>query len=422
MKISKIKAILCAVLSFCIITIPIVTTYTVSAEEDISSLEQQLQELEEKNKEYQALLEENQAEIEKKEEYIDALVKRIEVLDDKIEFTHKSISKLNDDIEQKKADIKKANDDIEGQLDALCDRLRTIYMAGTASDLEIIFGAKDFSDLIDKVQLVKTLSNYDKELIDTINLELEKISKQKEELEADKAELEVQEDALKADQAELNDVLAENEETLKTLYATKESLDEELEHAEFNSEEIENQIADYYAQKEAEKAQQNSQNSSSSNSNSSSNSGGINSTPIITGSGYAWPCPGFYYLSSQWNEDRYTYNHGAIDIAGGGIMGTPVVAADDGTVSASYSGCPHNWGKYGSCGCGGGYGNYIFLDHGNGKSTVYGHLSSLTVGYYQTVKKGQVIGYVGSTGHSTGPHLHFECRQNNVKYNPMLEY
>ena len=151
-------------------------------------------------------------------------------------------------------------------------------------------------------------------------------------------------------------------------------------------------------------------------------SGDSGYTPPSSSGGYVWPCPGFYYLSSEWNEDRYTYNHGAIDIAGGGIMGATVVAADSGTVISSNSSCVHNWGKSGSCGCGGGYGNYVWIDHGNGKATVYAHLSSVSVSTGQYVSQGQVLGYVGSTGESTGPHLHFECRYYGEKYNPMTEF
>ncbi|MCI6825449.1 MAG: M23 family metallopeptidase [Ruminococcus bromii] len=103
-------------------------------------------------------------------------------------------------------------------------------------------------------------------------------------------------------------------------------------------------------------------------------------------------------------------------------MGASVVAADNGTVIDTYNSCYHNWGKNGSCGCNGGYGNYVMIDHGNGKVTVYGHFTNVIVSPGQTVKKGQTIGYVGSTGNSTGPHLHFECRYNGVKYNPMTEY
>ena len=103
-------------------------------------------------------------------------------------------------------------------------------------------------------------------------------------------------------------------------------------------------------------------------------------------------------------------------------MGATVVAADSGTVIVSENNCPHNWGKNGSCGCGGGFGNYVMIDHGNGKTTIYGHLTNSIVSTGQTVSKGQVVGYVGSTGYSTGPHLHFECGLYGVKYNPMNEF
>lgn len=424
---NRLKRILCALLSVCIISMPVALSATSAGAESIDSLQQQLQELDQKNQEYQDILDKTQEDIDEKEKYNEALVSKIEVLDDKIALTRESISDLNDSIEEKQKDINQANEDIDGQLDTLCERLRTIYMAGNASDIEIIFGAKDFSDFIDKVSLIKTLSNYDKELIDEINVKLEKITEQKTALEEDKTELEKQQTSLEEDQAELNELLEENKETLRNLYTSNNNAKSALENAAIESEEIESQIRAYYKEQQEQAAQQN--NSSSSGSNESSG-GSVSipsqpSTPSVTPpttSGYTWPCPGFYYLSSEWNEDRGSYNHGAIDIAGSGIMGAPVVAAESGTVVASYNGCPHNWGKNGSCGCGGGYGNYVFIDHGNGKMTVYGHFTNVIVSTGQTVTKGQTIGYVGSTGNSTGPHLHFECRYNGVKYNPMSEF
>ncbi len=142
---------------------------------------------------------------------------------------------------------------------------------------------------------------------------------------------------------------------------------------------------------------------------------------IVTDGKYVWPCPGYYTLSSLFRENRTSYFHGGIDIAGGGIMGSPVLAAEAGTVVGVFTGCPHNWGKEKCCACGS-YGNYVWLDHGNGKETIYGHLTSAGVQPGDTVKKGQVIGLVGSTGNSTGPHLHFECRMNGDKYDPMTEF
>ena len=414
-------------LSVCIVSMPFALSVSSAGAESIDSLQQELKELEQKNQEYQDILDKTQEDINEKEEYSKALVSKVEVLDDKIALTRESINDLNDSIEEKENDIEQANSDIEDQLDALCERLRIIYMAGNASDIEIIFGAKDFSDFIDKVSLIKTLSNYDKTLIDEINVKLSEISEQKKSLEEDKTNLEEQQASLEADQDELNTLIEENDEILRNLYSANQEAEDALNSGEFESEEIENQIKEYYAS-----LQQSSQNQSSNTGSTGGSSGGssggnsgsssIPSIDVPTTSGYVWPVPGFYYLSSEWSEDRYTYNHGGIDIAGAGIMGATVVAADGGTVIASYNGCPHNWGKNASCGCGGGYGNYVMIDHGNGKMTVYGHMTNIVVSTGQSVSKGQTIGYVGTTGYSTGPHLHFECRYNGVKYNPMTEY
>lgn len=432
---NRLKRILCALLSVCIISMPAALSVTSTGAESIDSMQQQLQELEQKNQEYQDILDKTQSDINEKEKYNKALVSKIEVLDDKIALTRESVNDLNDSIEQKQKDIDKANEDIDGQLDTLCERLKTIYMAGNASDIEIIFGAKDFSDFIDKVSLVQTLSSYDKELIDGINVKLEKITEQKTALEKDKTELEKQQTSLEADQSELNELLEENEETLRNLYTSNHNAQTALEDAASQSAELENQIRAYYKDQQDKISQLSGNNSGNSGNsgNGSANNGGSNGgsgsytptqpeTPSVTppsGSGFTWPAPGCYTLTSLFGENR-GYSHGGIDI--GTPIGTTIVAAESGTVIASNNSCPHNWGKNGSCGCGGGYGNYVFIDHGNGKLTIYGHLTNAIVSTGQTVSKGQTIGYAGSTGNSTGPHLHFECQYYGVKYDPMSEY
>ncbi len=446
---NKLKRILCAMLCVCMISIPMAIPTTVSAEDSISDLEQQLQDLEQENQKYQKILDDTKSDIAEKEEYKNALVSKVQVLDEKIAVTREKISSLNDDIKEKQDAYDKGLSEVEDQFDALANRLRILYMSGNATDLEIIFGAKDFSDLVDKVELVKSLANSDKELISEIQTKLDELSTQKESLEADKKDLETQQASLKSDQDEFNNLISENDDILKNLYASNSNAQSALDNAALQSDEIEAKISEYYAaqkaaaQQAAQAAQSSSSSSSSSNSSSSgssSNSGssssdnsssgssdsgsGSGSSEVIvpSGSGFAWPTPGFTYLSSEWYEDRQVYNHGGIDIAGAGIMGTPVVAAADGTVIASNSSCTHNWGKSYSCGCGGGYGNYVMISHAGGKMTVYGHLTSLTVSTGDYVSRGQIIGYVGSTGNSTGPHLHYECRLNGVRYNPMSEY
>lgn len=436
---NKLKRILCAMLCVCMISIPMAIPTTVSAEDSISDLEQQLQQLEQENQKYQKILDDTKSDIAEKEEYKSALVSKVQVLDEKIAVTREKISSLNDDIKEKQDAYDKGLSEVEDQFDALANRLRILYMSGNATDLEIIFGAKDFSDLIDKMELVKSLANSDKELISEIQTKLDELSTKKESLEADKKDLETQQASLKSDQDEFNKLISDNDEILKNLYASNSEAQNSLESAALQSDEIEAKISEYYAAQKAaaEHAAQASQSSSSSSSSSSSNSSsssssgssssgssssGSSSVIVPSGSGFAWPTPGFVSLSSEWFEDREVYNHGGIDIAGAGIMGTPVVAAADGTVVATNSSCTHNWGKSYSCGCGGGYGNYVMISHAGGKMTVYGHLTSLTVSSGQSVSRGQVIGYVGSTGNSTGPHLHYECRLNGVRYNPMSEY
>ena len=434
---NKLKRILCAMLCVCMISIPMAIPTTVSAEDSISDLEQQLQQLEQENQKYQKILDDTKSDIAEKEEYKSALVSKVQVLDEKIAVTREKISSLNDDIKEKQDAYDKGLSEVEDQFDALANRLRILYMSGNATDLEIIFGAKDFSDLIDKMELVKSLANSDKELISEIQTKLDELSTKKEALEADKKDLETQQASLKSDQDEFNKLISDNDEILKNLYASNSEAQNSLESAALQSDEIEAKISEYYAAQKAaaEHAAQASQSSSSSGSSSSSSSSsssgssssgssssGSSSVIVPSGSGFAWPTPGFVSLSSEWFEDREVYNHGGIDIAGAGIMGTPVVAAADGTVVATNSSCTHNWGKSYSCGCGGGYGNYVMISHAGGKMTVYGHLTSLTVSSGQSVSRGQVIGYVGSTGNSTGPHLHYECRLNGVRYNPMSEY
>ncbi|MEE0608359.1 murein hydrolase activator EnvC family protein [Ruminococcus bromii] len=435
---NKLKRILCAMLCVCMISIPMAIPTVVSAEDSISDLEQQLQQLEQENQKYQKILDDTKSDIAEKEEYKSALVSKVQVLDEKIAVTREKISSLNDDIKEKQDAYDKGLSEVEDQFDALANRLRILYMSGNATDLEIIFGAKDFSDLIDKMELVKSLANSDKELISEIQTKLDELSTQKESLEADKKDLETQQSSLKSDQDEFNKLISDNDEILKNLYASNSKAQNSLESAALKSDEIESKISEYYAAQKAAAEQaaraaqsssgssggsSGSSSSSSSGSSSSGSSSSSSSSVIVpSGSGFAWPTPGFVSLSSEWFEDREVYNHGGIDIAGAGIMGTPVVAAADGTVIATNSSCTHNWGKSYSCGCGGGYGNYVMISHAGGKMTVYGHLTSLTVSTGQTVSRGQVIGYVGSTGNSTGPHLHYECRLNGVRYNPMSEY
>ena len=174
----RLKMIICAMLSVCIVSVPAFGSVVSVSAEDVDSLRAQLIELKEKESEYKTILSQSENEIADQKEYNDALVEKIQVLSEKINLTRESINQLNESIAENQKKIDEGNASIEGQLDALCERLRAIYMAGSASDLEIILGAKDFSDLIDKMNLVKNLSKYDQDLIDAVNVKLAEIPAQ----------------------------------------------------------------------------------------------------------------------------------------------------------------------------------------------------------------------------------------------------
>ncbi|MGN0517166.1 MAG: murein hydrolase activator EnvC family protein [Acutalibacteraceae bacterium] len=386
---------------------------------DIDSMEDKQYELELQNSQYESIIEETKNDIARQQEYMDAIMNKIENINEQIYISNKKISDINDQINELQVQISEAKKQIEDTLDLLRERIKAIYLAGEASSLELILGAADFTDFMDKVDLVQSISDFDSRLIKELEGKMTKINAQRKEIEKMRSEADAELEKQKQKKAELQQLQDENQ-------AAMDKLNEQLEEHETLVEEnnsalaqINQEIEDYYEEQRRlaeEQERNNQQNNSPDNDN---NNIGSN---ITSDGSYVWPTPGFYYLTSEWNEDRGSYNHGAIDIAGSGIWGTPVIAAQSGTVTFVSNYCTHDYGKYWSCGCGGGYGNYVMIDHGNGYSTLYGHLSNAIVSQGEYVSQGQTIGYVGSTGESTGPHLHFETRLWGVKYNPMSEY
>lgn len=387
----------------------------------IDELQEQQAELEARSAEYQKILNEKNSEVDEQQKYVDALVGKVQTVNEEITLSHKKIDALDESIKEKQKEIDDGNKEIEKNMDILRQRIKTIYIAGDVSSLEIILGAKDFSDFLDKVQLVKSVSAHDEELITEIQGQLEIISEEKEELQEDKQDLEEEQKNLEAKQTELNELLEENKETLANLQEASEDAQMQLTLTEEQLSGLSEEIQEYY-RKQREAQQAAAQSSESGGSSYIQEVDPDYHVDVPAGGGYVWPTPGFYLLTSSYEEWRGYRNHGALDIAGGGIMGTPVVAAASGTVIATCTECSHNWGKSYSCGCGGGYGNYVWISHGNGKESIYAHLTATAVSQGASVSAGQLIGYVGSTGYSTGAHLHFECRYNGNKYDPMTEY
>ncbi len=399
--------------------------------------------------------ESNASEISGKESENQQLEQQIKELNSEIETNRLEIANLQASIDESNSIIVGLNSDIADSKETLKNRIRTIYMAGSASNLEVILGAKSFDDFLDKVEYVSIIAEHDSALIDSLTQSVYTNKQAQKVLTKSKTDLENKSKTLEEKKTEFQTVLKENQGILNVLYSENETISGLL-HTEDEGG-TSNNIESYYEKQQnsikatevpTEKPTAKPTTGNSSGNSSASSKPSATQKPVATSKpttaptqppqvnednfvgsgnistvkGYTWPVPGFYHLTSLWNEDRYTYNHGAIDIASGGIDGANVVAAHSGTIYYAESNCIHNWGKSSSCGCGGGYGNWVMLDHGDGYMTVYAHLSSLTVSTGDYISEGQLLGFVGSTGDSTGAHLHFETRYNDVKYNPMLEY
>ena len=386
---------------------------------DIDSMEDQQYQLELENGRYESIIEETKDDIARQQEYMDAIMNKIENINEQIYISNKKISDINDQISDLQAQISEAKKQIEDTLNLLRERIKAIYLAGEASSLELILGAADFTDFMDKIDLVQSISDFDTRLIKELEGKMTEINAQRSKIEKMRSEADAELEKQKKKKAELQQLQDENQAAMNKLNQQLEEHETLVSENNSALAQINQEIEAYYEEQRrlAEEQEKNNQQN-----NSPDEDDDYIDSSITSDGSYVWPTPGFYYLTSEWNEDRGSYNHGAIDIAGGGIWGTPTIAAQSGTVTFVSNYCSHDYGKYWSCGCGGGYGNYVMIDHGNGYSTLYGHLSDAIVSQGEYVSQGQTIGYVGSTGESTGPHLHFETRLWGVKYNPMSEY
>lgn len=416
-RLLHMKRLLSLLLAIVMLAIGTIYVYA----ETIEELEERQRELEEQNAEYEAQLEESRAQVEHQQEYVDALVGKVQTVNEEISVIRQKIAALDKDIKLKQALIDEKNAEIEDSLDVLRSRIKAIYMAGDVSSLEIILGAKSFTDFLDKLQIVQYVSDHDQKLIDGIQAQLDVISDEKQALQEEKKQQEQEQEKLEEKQQELNELLEANQEVLANLQAASDEVQMKLELSEEELAGLSDEIQEYYRKiQEEEERRRREQEEQGSSDTPSYDSPSY--TDVPSDGSYVWPTPGFYWLASVFYEARSYEYHGGIDIAGADIMNTPIYAAASGTVISTCYYCTHNWGKYYSCGCGGGYGNYVWIDHGNGKETIYGHMTTPVVNTGDYVYAGQLIGYVGTTGFSTGPHLHFECRYYGERYDPMSEY
>lgn len=369
---------------------------------------------------------------ESQKEYQQELMNQIALYKANIESLNNEIAAITKDIEDAEANIQSIDDsivqmqaDIDEGVEKFKARLYSMYVSTDNSLASVILGSTSFYDMVVNKEMLNRIADYDKELIDGILKNIDDIEASRKDLENQKRVLEMKqidlESRKKDKNAELEDYnnrMAETQEVLQALQNEENSLNGDKAELEAANDELDAEDAKIQAeikrQQELLLQQQQHQNQ---NNNGGGNSGPIYVTPP-SGGGFMWPTPGFYYISSQFGY-RWGRLHGGIDIGDAGIHGGAVVASKSGTVIMVNNSCGHDYYKSSSCGCGGGYGNYVTIAHDGTFSTQYSHLSSAAVSVGDYVQQGQVIGYVGCTGFSMGSHLHFEIYVNGSRQDPL---
>lgn len=368
--------------------------YADDLDDQVQDLQGQIDSSRLEQKNWQQVIEDVSAKLKQIQADLDAANARLQSIQTKQ-------AEINAQIAQTQNEIVKMEAYLKTRQDVLNRRVRAIYMHGQLNYLEVILGANSFSDFANRVELLKRVIRSD------YNLILE-IQKQKAAIEAKKAQLE-------EDKRQLDALAAEAEKTRQEIAKKKAEQQKVLDAAKSNKAAAAQMEQDLNAQlasvrnliqqrlAAAEAARQAAQQQAASD----DEGGGGSDVNYVQGTGaMGWPCSG--PITSPFGYRTHpifgtTIFHAGIDI--GVDYGTPIHAADSGVVV--YSG----WIS--------GYGNAVIIDHGGGISTLYGHNQSLAVSEGQSVSKGSVIAYAGSTGNSTGPHCHFEVDVNGSPVNPM---
>lgn len=294
-------------------------------------------------------------------------------LTDRVEYLQNSIAATDKQIKTQQKELDK-------QTKQLGDRLVVIYEQGESTYLEVLLGANDIKDFITRLDMLTIIIDQDRNLINSINKSKRELDNKMADLEVQKRELQAAQESKESRKGLLSSQLNDKKGILYSVQSEKEKYAQAIEELELASAQAEAMIR---------KLQGNS-----------------SGAQIGTGS-FTWPTPSYKNITSPYGMRyhpilRVNKLHTGIDI--GAPYGVKIVAADGGSVIFA--------------GWLGAYGNAIIIDHGAGLSTLYGHQSSLAVGVGDSVFKGQTIGKVGSTGWSTGAHLHFEVRKNGTPVNP----
>lgn len=361
------------------------------SQSEIDGLKADASKLEEQKKE----LESDLKELKKKRDsaYDQKLIVEQEIMlvQEQIDNTQAIINEYDEKIAQAQVELEDCLAQEAEHYQEFCRRVRAMEEEGTVTYWHIIFNAASFSDLLDKAMMVSEVVEYDNAVMDALEQARKQVEESKATLEQSKAEQVSAKNLLDEQKAELALKRADVDELLAEIQTNMDKYESKIAHLDQQFDDVEAEIR----KKQKELEQQIA----------------AGQLQINPGTGYLWPLDGCYVITSLAGDRVHPVtgkpnNHLGIDVRAD--YGTPIKAARGGVVLIS----TYHWS----------YGNYVVVDHGNGDSTLYAHMSSRSVKVGQVVTQGQKLGEIGSTGSSTGNHLHFEVKVGYVRRDPVDYY
>lgn len=350
---------------------------------------------------------------------IAAMEKQISSKEADISKLEKAIGEAETQLGTLQKQLKEAEAKVDQQDEDLCSRLRNMYKNGSIGFIDVLLDSDNISEFLTNLDMVQKVYSQDQDTLETLKEASAEIDKKKKEIESLQSELTASKELVQEEKQSLQADKTEVEKQKATVTADIAESEDELDQMQDEEAAIEEAIRAEEKRKAEEAAKKNNSSSSSSSSSSSkpssskpsssSSSKPSTSGKLTTYKGLTmqFPAPSMTRKSSNFGYRIHPIKHtkrlhAGVDLAAPG--GSPIVAAMSGRVILARAGS--------------GYGNYIIVDHGNGYATLYAHCSKLLVKKGQSVSRGQKIAKVGSTGASTGNHLHFEVRVKGTPVNP----
>lgn len=363
---------------FTLLIMTILSVFPVTAGGSIADLQQKQKKIEQQIKEIREKASALKGEQKSIQQEIDVLDGELRALSLEIDGYELQKEEINMKIAESEQKITELAEEINKNNEILEERLRVMYKNGTAGYMEVLLNSENLIDALTRVDMIQLIVQSDVELLKNINDQKLQVEELKVEQETERLELTAVINNLNSKQDEVMIASRSKEVYMSSLKSNIAEIQRQEAAMEAQSEQIEKDIL--AAQRAVEYA----------------------------GGEMAWPVPGQYRITSNFGgrADPITgvwTSHGGTDIAA--PYGTAIVSANDGVVI--FAGWHYS------------YGNYVIVDHGGGIATLYGHSSKLLVSKGQAVSRGEKIALVGSTGYSTGNHLHFEVRINGVRTQPM---